>query len=84
MNERDYASTPVSDELNLKEIIRGLAQDLNHLRSGEINPAEAHARANIAKQIWNGARIYLQAIKTLEKDAKPISPATEIKDNRGE
>ncbi|EEE38169.1 hypothetical protein RKLH11_2010 [Rhodobacteraceae bacterium KLH11] len=72
MAERDYASTPVSDDLNLKDIITGLSQDLRDLRSGKISPAEAHARANLAKQIWNGARIYLQAIKTLQSNAKPV------------
>lgn len=72
MAERDYVSTPVSDDLNLKEIIGGLAQDLTDLRSGKISPAEAHARAAMAKQIWNGARIYLQAIKTIEANAKSM------------
>ncbi|KHQ50576.1 hypothetical protein [Mameliella alba] len=72
MAERDYASTPVSDDLNLRDIIAGLAQDLTDLRSGKISPAEAQARAAVAKQIWNGARIYLQAIKTIEARAKPV------------
>lgn len=72
MPERDYVSTPVSDELNLKDIIIGLSQDLRDLRDSKISPAEAHARAVLAKQIWNGARIYLQAIKTIEAAAKPI------------
>lgn len=75
MPERDYVSTPVSDDLNLKDIIVGLSEDLQDLRSGKISPAEAHARATLAKQIWNGARIYLQAIKTIEAGAKPINPA---------
>ncbi len=72
MAERDYVSTPVSDELNLKDTIAGLSQDLQDLRAGKIGPAEAHARAAIAKQIWNGARIYLQAIKTIQQAAKPV------------
>ena len=70
MAERDYVSTPVSDELSLKDTIIGLSQDLKDLRDGKISPADAHARAAVAKQIWNGARIYLQAIKTLEAQAK--------------
>ncbi len=73
MAERDYVSTPVSDELSLKETIAGLSQDLQDLRAGKISPAEAHARAAIAKQIWNGARIYLQAIKTIQQAAKPVA-----------
>lgn len=72
MAERDYVSTSVSDELNLKDTIVGLSQDLQDLRTGKISPAEAHARAAIAKQIWNGARIYQQAIKTMMGNAKPV------------
>lgn len=72
MAERDYVSTPVSDELSLKDTIAGLSQDLKDLRAGKISPAEAHARAALAKQVWNGARIYLQAVKTIQQAAKPV------------
>jgi len=72
MPERDYVSTPVSDDLSLRETIVGLSTDLADLRAGKISPADAHARAAIAKQIWNGARIYLQAIKTIEANAKTV------------
>lgn len=81
MAERDYVSTPVADELNLKDVVKGLAQDLTDLRAGKISPAEAHARAALAKQIWNGARIYLQAIKTIQDTAKRVEP---IEDKRAE
>lgn len=73
MAERDYVSTPVSDDLSLKDTIIGLSQDLKDLRVGKISPAEAHARATLAKQIWNGARIYLQAIKTIQQNAMPVA-----------
>ena len=78
MPERDYVSTPVSDELSLKDTIVGLSKDLHDLRAGKISPADAHARAAVAKQIWNGARIYLQAIKTIEAQAKDANPPTRI------
>lgn len=71
MAERDYVSTPVSDSLGLRATVLGLAKDLQELRAGRISPADAQARAALAKQIMNGARIYLQAIKTLEQAAKP-------------
>ena len=71
MAERDYVSTPVADDLNLKDTIVGLSEDLKALREGKISPADAQARAAIAKQIWNGARIYLQAIKTIQSHARP-------------
>lgn len=83
MAERDYVSTPVADELNLKDVVNGLAQDLIDLRAGKISPAEAHARAALAKQIWNGARIYLQAIKTIQSAAKPVSEIEESQPEGG-
>lgn len=81
MPERDYASTPVSDDLNLRDTIVGLTTDLKDLRDGKISPADAHARAALAKQIWNGARIYLQAIKTMEARAKTADAAARIEDS---
>lgn len=81
MPERDYVSTPVSDELSLKDTIIGLSNDLKALREGKISPADAHARAAVAKQIWNGARIYLQAIKTLEAKASPASENSKLIQN---
>lgn len=81
MAERDYVSTPVSDDLSLRDTIVGLSADLADLRSGKISPADAHARAAVAKQIWNGARIYLQAIKTIEAKTKTVSENPELLDN---
>lgn len=78
MPERDYVSQPASDRLGLDEIISGLASDLVALREGKISTQDAHARAQLAKQVFNGARIYLQAAKTMEGLAKPVggvSPA---------
>jgi CHASE3 domain sensor protein len=72
MTERDYVSTPVSDSLGLHSVVTGLADDLAKLRKGDISPADAHARAALAKQIMNGARLYLQAMQTLERRAKQV------------
>lgn len=74
MAERDYASTPVSDALGLRAVIDGLASDLQDTRAGTISPAEALARAALAKQFFNGVRIYIAVINTLEKP--PRTPAT--------
>ena len=71
--ERDYASSPVSDSLNLDEVIRGLAGDLQALRESKISTQDAHARAQLAKQLFNGARIYLQAAKTMQGLAKDVT-----------
>lgn len=61
MAERDYAAQPVSDTLGLRTIIDGLACDLQDLRNGRITPPEALARAALAKQIFNGVRLYIVA-----------------------
>lgn len=73
MAERDYASQPVADGLGLKTMIDGLAFDLQELRNGTITPPEALARAALAKQIFNGVRLYLNAhgIKA------PLTPSPE-------
>lgn len=70
MAERDYASTPVADALGLRAIIDGLASDLQDVRAGTITPADAMARAALAKQIFNGCRLYLNAIAVVSRDAQ--------------
>jgi len=72
MPQRDYDTTPVSDRLDLASVIRGLSEDLQGMRARKISPAEGLARAAIAKQIFNGVRLYLQAMNTMEKGARPI------------
>jgi hypothetical protein len=78
MAHRDYESTPVSDALGLRGIVIGLSGDLESLRNGTISPQDAHARAAVAKQIFNGVRLYLQAIKTMEALARPVSEQAAI------
>jgi len=74
MPERDYASTPVADALGLRAIIDGLASDLQDVRAGTITPADAMARAALAKQIFNGCRLYLNAMSIVAK-ARPDGPS---------
>lgn len=69
--KRDYNAQPVSVQLGLEAVITGLADDLTELRSGKISPNDALARAAVAKQLFNGVRLYLQAMKTLEGSARP-------------
>lgn len=73
MAARDYEGAPVSDRLNLEDIINGLAGDLKALRKGEISIGDAQARAMLAKQIFNGVRIYLNGIALLSGNAKEQS-----------
>jgi hypothetical protein len=77
MPERDYASTPVSDALGIRGVIDGLATDLQDLRAGKISPVDAMARAHLAKQFFNGARLVLLAMKELDKPQdRPALPVT--------
>lgn len=72
MPPRDYDSAPVADSLDLSAVIRGLASDLDGMRAKTVSPQEGLARAAVAKQLFNGVRLYLQAMQTLERDAKPV------------
>ena len=69
MTERDYRSTPVSDALGIRGVIDGLATDLQDLRDGRISPVDAIARAQLAKQFFNGARLVLLAMKEIQPPA---------------
>jgi hypothetical protein len=73
MAARDYESAPATETLGLVEIIRGLANDLDALRAGQITVPDAMARSMLAKQIFNGVRIYMNGTKMLAGQAKTIS-----------
>lgn len=73
MPERDYTASPVADSLGLRDVILGLATDLKDLRAGKISTQDAQARAAVAKQMFNGVRLYLQAMRSLEGAAKPVA-----------
>lgn len=70
MPPRDYDSAPVAERLDLAGVISGLAGDLEDMRERRISPQEGLARAAVAKQLFNGVRLYLQALQTLEGTAK--------------
>lgn len=71
MSERDYKSTPVGDALGIRSVIDGLASDLQELRAGTISPVDAMARAHLAKQFFNGARLVLLAMKEIRQPEPP-------------
>ena len=73
MQPRDYTSAPVSEQLGLPAIISGLVTDLDDLRAGKISVNDAMARSMLAKQIFNGVRIYLNGTKLLSEQAKPVA-----------
>lgn len=81
MPARDYETAPVAERLDLDNVIRGLCKDLDLLRDGKITVNDAIARSLLAKQIFNGVRIYLSASKLLAGEARetktPIAAAAE-------
>ena len=70
---RDYTTAPVSEQLGLVSIINGLVSDLADLRAGAITVNDAMARSMLAKQIFNGVRIYMNGTKLLSEQAKPVN-----------
>src|SRR3546814_976634 len=83
MPPRDYDAAPVAENLKLGDVIKGLAQDLQDMRDKKISPQDGMARAAVAKQIFNGVRLYLQATQMLEKGGKPIG-GKQIENHEGE
>lgn len=77
MAARDYEISPVTDRLDLDNVIKGLTTDLELLRAGKISVSDAIARSLLAKQIFNGVRIYLSATKLLASNANPVNPSIE-------
>ncbi len=78
MPSRDYDSAPVSDQLGIPSIIAGLVTDLDELRAGKISVNDAMARSMLAKQIFNGVRIYLNGTKMLSDAAKPVAAISSV------
>ncbi len=74
MAARDYEIAPATDRFSLDSIIAGLAGDLDALRKGQISVNDAIARSMLAKQIFNGVRLHLNATKLLSDQAKPVEP----------
>jgi TRAP-type C4-dicarboxylate transport system substrate-binding protein len=79
MPPRDYTNAPISDQLGLPTIIHGLASDLDELRKGEISVNDAIARSMLAKQIFNGVRLYMNGTKLLSEQAKPVHTIADAK-----
>lgn len=73
---RDYTSAPISEQLGLTSIINGLVTDLEELRAGKISVNDAMARSMLAKQIFNGVRIYMNGTKLLSNQAKQAKCAS--------
>jgi hypothetical protein len=62
----------MAEALNLAELITGLVGDLKDLRTGKISVREAHARAELARQVLRGVHYVVTAQKFIEGQAKRI------------
>ena len=80
MAMRDYTSAPIAEQLGIPAIIAGLCGDLDSLRKGEISVNDAMARSMLAKQIFNGVRLYMNGTKLLSENARPVSASLPTKD----
>lgn len=73
MSARDYTTAPIAEKLGIPSIIAGLCADLEQLRKGEISVNDAMARSMLAKQIFNGVRLYMNGTKLLADNARPTN-----------
>lgn len=78
MGARDYETSPASDRLGLDKVIAGLVGDLEELRSGKIAVNDAIARSMLAKQIFNGVRLYLMGTKLLSDQATTVESTQQL------
>lgn len=63
--------TSLAERLDLANLIVGLMTDLKDLREGKISVRDAHARAELARQILRGVHYVVTAQKYLEGRALP-------------
>ena len=64
----------------MDQVIKGLASDLAELRAGKISTQDAIARSLLAKQYFNGCRIYLQGAKMLSDNAQVVEIGGKVLD----
>lgn len=63
-------ASPMNERFALDTVILGLASDLEELRARKITISDAQARAELAKQIFNGVRLAINANKLLSERAR--------------
>lgn len=75
-------ATTLGDLLSLDQIIAGLAQDLIDLRTGKISVKDARARGDLAREIFRGVRLAVDAQRRIEGEAKVLPGPEEKHDDR--
>ena len=70
-------ASPLADRFSLDDVIHGLAKDLASVRAGTMTVDAARANAELAKQIFNGVRLIVNAQRYLEGRALPVPEVTQ-------
>lgn len=74
MADMESGTEPLNQRFDLDSVIAGLASDLEAVRAGRMSIEAARAQADLAKQIFNGVRLVVNAQRMLEGRAKLSSP----------
>jgi len=69
---------PITDRFNLMDFTDSLINDLKLLREGEISIHEAHARANLAKQVLKSVHYTIVAQKFMIEQAQLAEKPVQI------
>lgn len=77
MADTRSTASPLDERFSLENIIAGLASDLEAVRAGSMTIEAARAQAEIAKQLFNGIRLVVNAQKYLEQRAIPVNSSEE-------
>lgn len=62
----------LDEQFDIAAIVRGLASDLQRVRDGTMTIQQASAQAELAKQLFNGLRLVIQARKFLDAEMKAV------------
>lgn len=65
--------SPLDERFSLETIIAGLAADLVAVREGRMTVDAARANAELAKQLFNGVRLVVNAQKYIDHKAIPVA-----------
>jgi len=74
---------PLTDRFNLMDFTDSLIEDLKLLRQGDISVHEAHARANLAKQVLKSVHYTIVAQKFMIEQAQLAEKPIQIDKTKG-
>lgn len=71
LHEGRHIPSSLAEQFDLRSFVGGLVSDLKELRAGKISVRDAHARAELARQVLRGVHYVVTAQKFLEARALP-------------